>query len=266
MPRAGSSAPLSWRAVVGITGTIMSELRTEAPTAKAGEYVLPKPPRGGELPLQIVSTSGTSASLRRAEAAKVLGARTLGLVECQQQFLGEVRERLRALDVAIAEDSRARLKGAVRAAAEVLDWCDAVQQDLQREAMFASLGWMPHDLDAFCAELAANHPAGGVAVGGTTHSAWWGDGPLLAATLAAAMDLVQERTAGRGTVLLELDEQEGVHSVRVTTAADVVEEANGDAVLRFRALASRIGAAVVPDRLGACAPGLVLRLPTPVAP
>ncbi|MCB9885521.1 MAG: hypothetical protein H6838_08515 [Planctomycetes bacterium] len=243
----------------------MTDADTEVPTTAVGDYVLPKPPRGGEVPLTIAATSSASASLRRAEAARQLGARSLALVECQQQFLAEVRERLEGLDIAIAEDSRARLKGAVRATVEVLDWCDAVQRDLQRETQFACQGWLPHDLASFCAELAAAQTGGQVLVAGTTATAWWGDGAVLATLLAAGIELVRERTSGQGAVLLEVADAEGVHTVRIASSADAVEDVDPASATRFRALADRLGAAVMPDRLGVAAPGMVVRLPASAA-
>ncbi len=243
----------------------MSDVNTEVPITAVGEYVLPQPPRGGEVPLTIAPPHGASASLRRAEAARLLGNRSIALVECQQQFLAEVRERLVALDVAIAEDSRARLKGAVRATMDVLDWCDAVQRDLQRETGFACQGWLPHDLASCCEEVAAGLTGGRTIVAGSTTTSWWGDGALLAAFLAAGIELVRERTSGQGAVLVELAEDQGTHTVRIASDADAIEDVDPASATRFRALADRLGATVVPDRFGVAAPGLIVRLPASTA-
>ncbi len=241
----------------------MSELRTVGvPTrvSSTGDYVLPKPPSGRDLPVDVVGRSAQAEERRRGEVARRLGERGLALAECQQQFLGELRERLLALESAIVDDSRARLLTSLRASIEVLDWCDAVQADLLAEASMTCQGWLPHDLRRCCDEVAQ---ASGerVLCSGAASNPWWGEGTALAAALEAGIALVRERTAGRGPVRLEVGEGEAGCWVRIHGATDPAEDVEPATVRAFRAAVERLGAEVVPDELGPGGTGLILRLP-----
>ena len=117
------------------------------------DYVLPAPPRGtGEIVVVAPPGDGASSLSRGAEVARRLGARFTALGESQQLFLGELRERIVAIDGVVAEASRAQLKGALGELLAVLDWCDAVQLDALQEAARAADGEEPIDLAAFAEE------------------------------------------------------------------------------------------------------------------
>jgi hypothetical protein len=93
-------------------------------------YVLPAPPRTRREVVVVPEPERPSSLLQRTAASRALGERFHLQAECLQQCLREVRERLAQLDVAIAEDSRAQLKGAVREIDSVVDWCDAIQDHM----------------------------------------------------------------------------------------------------------------------------------------
>ena len=101
---------------------------TSALAPESGGYLLPTARRrpGGF----VVDGSGALPGGGVAAFAQ----KTLLHAECLQQLLAEVRDRLRQLDAATTEDSRARLKGAVRELTGVVDWCDAVQAALSTDA------------------------------------------------------------------------------------------------------------------------------------
>jgi hypothetical protein len=234
--------------------------------AETSEYVLPKPPRptGG-----VVVVDGRSAALAAhryaTEAVRVLGDRLLLLAECQQQFLAELRQSLEALDGAVAEDARARLKAGVHGALQVLDWCDEAQQDLLATGNHAVRGWRPIDLVQFCRDFAADLHANGapVLVAGAANRPWWGDAGKLAEVLHSGIVVVAERSGGQGAVLLEVGTTADGHSVRIAGRGEPTDDLDPVAVVVFRSAAERLGATVLPDHLGAGGTGLVLHLPSP---
>jgi hypothetical protein len=233
-------------------------------TSEASEYLLPKPPRGGGEVLVVGGRSGAHTTHRRsAEVAKVLGERIVLIAECQQQFLTELRHGLEELDGAVAEDSRARLKGAVLSALGVLDWCDAQQRDLIQQGSLAARGWQPIDLGEFCREFAAEQPAENVAlvVTGQTVRAWWGDAAKLHDVLHAGIAVILERTGGSGSILVEVESAPAGHLIRIAGTGEPQEDLDASVVRNFRHAVERIGAVVQPDVLGAGGAGLVLQLP-----
>ena len=199
---------------------------------------------------------------RGATVARGLGERFLALADCQQQFLGELRARLEALDTAITDASRAQLKGAIREVSAVLDWCDSVQLDLQTEARRAAAGQEPADLAALCRDVAGSLGGGGdidVVDQGAGH--WWGDAAALRDAIRHALTLVAERTSGAGSRRLEVGSTDGAPWVRVWSSGEPGDSLEVDSVRRFRLAVGRLGVRVVPDSLGPGGAGLVLLLP-----
>ncbi|MFM1873655.1 MAG: hypothetical protein RL398_3077 [Planctomycetota bacterium] len=236
----------------------MTEIGTQVATKNAS-YVLPQPPRGA----QVVTGGMPMRSFvpqRHAEAAAMLGRRMAMFGECQQQFLAELRQRLSELDDSIPEASRAQLKGSLRAALDVLDWCDEVQSDQVREAEFAGRGWLPLDLGALCSGLANELPE--VLAMPSGRSSWWGDGRLLDELLRTGIALLQERMGGKGRVVLEAAESSIGPVVALHGSADAIDEVEPATVERFRGLADRLGARIVPGPLGPGSAALQLYLPT----
>ena len=229
----------------------------------AAEYVLPSPPRGASELVVVPTRAEPFAGLRRGgDVARAIGDRFVALTECQQQFLAELRERLGTLDAAIAEDSRARLKGALRDAFHVLDWCDAVQSDLQTDGRRAAAGAEPIDVAALCGEVAAATGAGdAVQVAGRLPGRWWGEASALATVLDLGLRLVSERTGGLGRRFLELGGDGEQPTVRIVSYADPAEGVDPASVRRFRQAVERLGARVVPDALGPGGSGFLLLLP-----
>lgn len=246
----------------------MNSVKTEPSVPLAGEtseYVLPKPPRpAGEVLVVAGRPAAVAAHRHATDAVRSIGDRFLLLAECQQQFLVELRQSLEALDGAIADDARARLKAALHGALQVLDWCDAAQQDLLATGNHAVRGLRPIDLLEFCREFAAEVQANGspVVIAGSALRPWWGDAGKLAAALHAGLVVVAERTGGQGTLVVEVATNAEGHQVRIAGRGEPSDDLDPAAVAAFRAAVERLGATVLPDHLGVGGTGLVLHLPS----
>ncbi|MBL8752651.1 MAG: hypothetical protein JNK15_05065 [Planctomycetes bacterium] len=241
----------------------MSPNQTGVVLPESTDYVLPvPPPKAGEV-VVVASHRDAAASLRRGgEVARTLGDRFLALAESQQLFADELRQRLGSLDTAIAEDSRAQLKGAVREILGVLDWCDQVQSDLVRDCRLAAAGAEPVDVAEVAAIAAAERQSSEqpVVVTGTS-GPWWGAASLLLELLQHALDLVAERTQGIGARFVEVDQQAAGIQVWVHGVGEPADQVDAQAIERFRRAAQAIGAIVRPDALGPGGVGMVLVLP-----
>lgn len=228
----------------------------------ASSYVLPAPKRPS--PDVIVVPPRAEVSIDRgAGSVRTLGDRFLALAECQQQFLAELRSRLEGLDAAIAEDSRAQLKGALREAVQVLDWCDSVQVDLQTDSRRAASGQEPLDLATLCRDVAVNAAEGAeVHVSGHAALPWWGEATVLAEVVRLGLALVAERTGGNGVRRIEVGATDGRPWIRIAGAGEPGDSVEVTSVRRFRQAVSRADIRVVPDMLGPGGAGFVLLLPT----
>lgn len=226
----------------------------------SGEYVLPAPPRGQRAQL---TTSGAVASARPAAAggvATAIGARMQVQVESFDGLLAEVRSRLERLDAAIAEDSRAQLKGAVREVGEVVDWCHALQESLRAETARAVAGEEPLDLPALCQQVVAVCDAAApVHVIAHRPVTCWGKRAPTRSLIERALDLVAARTGGRGLRCLEIDWQDDVPVLRVRSQGEPGGDLRPEVVSAFRDAAARAGAVVAPDEHGPGGAGLLLR-------
>lgn len=242
----------------------MSRSSTEVSSPLPAQgYVLPSPPRGhGDL--VIVPPASSGLALRRGgQVARTLGARFEVLAECQEQFLVELRTRLETLDSAIAEDSRARLKGLLREATDLLGWCEAVQADAHADSRRAALGKEPIDVADLCRDLAGEcgTPDSPVVVQGGANLPWWGEAARFAELVRVGLALVAERTGGHGARLIEVSGQPGgAVEVRLAGVGVVRDAVEPTLVGRFRDVADALGATVEPDHLGAGGAGMILRL------
>lgn len=239
-----------------------------SPAAVNAPYVLPTrtPPAARPADLVVVAPDphAGSAFRRGSEVAKALGERFLGAAENQRVFAAELRQRLEAVDAAIPEATRAQLKGLLRAAIDVLGWCDAAQDDLLDQSRRAAAGAEPIDVAALCADVASADadPTRPVHVLAGAAPTWWGHAAPLAAAVRAALQLVSERAPGRGARSIDVSETSAAVLVEFAAAGEA-EDVDPAAVARFRRAAAAVGAAVLPTALGAAAPGLVLSLPKP---
>lgn len=255
----------SMRAPKPVTPSIaMTSKPLETLDLSASEYVLPAPPRVGNEVVVVSTRPQPLVGMRRSgEVARAIGDRVLALAECQQQFFAELRGRLVTLDDAIAEDSRAQLKGAVRDVMQVLEWCEAIQSDLRADGQLAAAGAEPLDLADLCHEVAAHFaPHEAVVVSGQCPGTWWGNARALAEVLHQALLLVAERTGGVGTRLLEVGGQPDHPTIRVVSYGEPVDGIDSAVVRNFRQVAAMLGAKVVPDALGPGGSGLLLLLPS----
>jgi len=243
----------------------MTTTHSDVQTKEVHGYVLPTRPRPAGSLLVVPTREATNMGLHRrtGEVAQRLGERFLLLAECQQQFLGELRSGLRALEGAVVEDARIRLQASVRSAIAVLDWCDTLQADLLAEAQRAARGWQPIDLGEACREAATGVEGNGIAVlvSGQTAQPWWGDAGRLAVAIQAGLSVVAERTGGQGTIQVEVGGTSAQANVRIAGTGEPGEQVDSASVRAFRNAVERLGATVVPDALGPGGAGLILELP-----
>ena len=226
------------------------------------EYVLPAPPRtAGEVVVVAPRRDQTSPWRRGSDVARQLGDRFLAMAEGQQLFAAELRERLQTLDLAVADASRAQLKGSIRDVLAVLEWSEAVHADLVRESRLAANGAEPIDLADLCTEVAAQVRTAEqpIYVSGTA-PLWWGPAPAVAAMVKQALQVVAERCQGIGARSLEISETGGGVRLWVTGTGEPGDAMDGDSIARFRRAVEQVGAAVQPDALGPGGVGMVLTL------
>jgi hypothetical protein len=237
------------------------------PTVQAestSDYVLPSPPRGtGEIVVVAPPGDGTSSLSRGAEVARRLGARFAALGESQHLFLGELRERIVAIDGVVAEASRAQLKGALGELLAVLDWCDAVQVDTLQDAARAADGEEPIELAAFAEEhvvprLCLDRP---VLVTGRTTLPVWGRASQFADLIRHGVELLAERAAGSGAIGIEIDDAAGAPRIRFSALGEPADTLDAAVVRRFRATVDALGATVLPGEHGVGGTECVVELP-----
>jgi hypothetical protein len=231
-------------------------------------YVLPAPQRATGEVVVIAPGRHADAEWRRAkETAKGLGAHFALLAENQQLLLGELRERLATLDGAIADASRAQIKGGVKDAIAVLDWIDVALVDLAGCANRAAAGRAPIDVLAMCREVATRlaAPDQPVFVSGGEVAPWWGDATKLAALVREALAIVAERTQGSGARSVDVQAADNVIRLAIRSAGDPGDGVENESVVRFRRAVEDVGALVHPDALGIGGSGMVIELPQPSA-
>ncbi|MBL8726999.1 MAG: hypothetical protein JNM25_01120 [Planctomycetes bacterium] len=240
----------------------MSTRSADVTAQSSSPYVLPGRQRAGADVIVVPAAAGEGFA-RGGRVAHHLGERFLALAECQQQFLGELRSRLEALDAAIAEDARARLKGALRGALDVLDWCDAVQVDLAAESGWAAAGLEPLDLGEICRAVASEPGphVGDLQVTGHAGRPWWGQAAVLATALREGLHLISERIGGSGLRQVEIGEDESGQWIRVAGYGEPGDGVEPATVQSFRRAVASLQGRVVPDVLGPGAAAFVLHLP-----
>lgn len=240
-----------------------------AATAIPANYVLPaKPPLvaprpAGELVVVSPQRDLDAAFRRGGEVAKAVGERFLAAAENHRVFLDELRGRLQALDGAIAEATRAQIKGALQGVLDVLGWCDAAEGDVMANARLAATGAEPIDVAALCEEIAQQNatPDRPIYVRGTTSAAWWGSAAALAETVRHALALVAERTQSAGARSLEVRETPAGVQIECAAAGEPGDGVETATVTRFRRAIAAIGAAVSPAPQGIGSAALVIALP-----
>lgn len=232
----------------------------------AADYVLPARPRGnGEIVVVPTSVDRLSALRRGGEVARTIGARVAVLAEGQRLFLDEVHERLAALDGAIADSSRAQLKGAVRELVAVLGWCDAVQTDLVREAEAAARGAEPIDVATLAEEVVV--PALGldrpVLVRGHGAGSYLGEAVLVADLLQRGIELLAERAQGPGAIAVEVVHTGLALRLRFDAVGEPSDGLDPATVRRFRHAVDALAGVVLPGELGTGANACLVELPVP---
>ena len=228
-----------------------------------GGYVLPAPPRGSRDQL-VVEPLEASPPAGLAEAGvEAVGRRCLLQAETLGDLLGELREQLGSVSAGVAADSRAPLEAAVQRLSDVLGWCEAVQEDLERDARKARAGRAPLELSALCEQVACVAGARGpVTVDAKGSSMVWGLRSEVCRLLELALDVVWMRAGGRGLRTVSIQQERDEVQVRIRSAAEPRGELDPERIDAFRNAAARTGVRVAPDALGKGVAGLVLRFPS----
>lgn len=225
-------------------------------------YVFPAPPRAtGEL----IVTRDRLADPQRATAttARAFGTRMQSQAESLELLFGELRSRIDVLDASIADASAAQLKGAVRQLGEVLEWCEAVQQDLRDEAAAAVAGREPVDLGELCRRQAANAALTvAIDVCADDDVVCWAGRAECAVLIDRAIALVHARGGAAAPIRVDVSWQDQAACVAIRGLGDaVVDELPEGLAEAFRSMADFVGATVTPDDRGPRVAGLALRLP-----
>lgn len=240
-----------------------------APAIETPNYVLPsKAPlpaarHAGEFVVVSPQRDLDAAFRRGGDVAKALGERFLAAAENHRVFLDELRQRLLALDAAVADATRAQIKGALHGVLDVLGWCDAAESDVVANARLAAVGAEPIDVAALCGDIAqqAATPDRPIYVRGGTSAAWWGPAAGLADAVRQALALVAERTQSSGARSLEVRETPAGVQIECLAAGEPGDGVEPASIARFRRAVGAIGASVQPTAQGAGAAGFVLVLP-----
>lgn len=240
-----------------------SEPRPQVLDLASSEYVLPSPPRtGGDVVVVAPRVDSARAFRRGGQVAQALGERFVMLAEIQAIFASEMRARLRDLDLAIPEATKAQLKGAVRELMSVLEWSDALHADVVAQSRLAAKGAEPIDVLELCSDVAAEVQVAGqpVVVRGADVAPWWGVASDLAELVRQALAVVGERSQGIGARSIEVAQASGVVTVRVSGVGEPADAIDASTVARFRRAVGEVGATVRPDAMGPGGAGLVLEL------
>jgi len=204
-----------------------------------------------------------AAASQQGAGARAIGERFQLGTQSLELLLAEVRERLESLDQAIAEDTRAQLKGAVREISKVLDWCDAAAEGLGVESAKALAGLQPIDVTAVCQQIADAHSAAEHPIAVLAHQQvhCWSAWASLSDAVEKALELVGARTGGRGLRRLEIQWRDRVPSIRVCSRGEPGGEIAPSLIEEFRLAVAGAGITVVPDDLGPGGAGMLLLLP-----
>lgn len=229
----------------------------ESVRAAEAPFVLPKPPRERTGLVIRSERPGTAFLRRQALGLPALGARMAALLGCQERFLGELRTAL--ADAAQGDGA------ALATAQQVLQWCDAVQEDLLQEARRANAGQQAVDLLEIChdvqLELGNGTAQQPLHVHGYARHTAWGSAAEVGNLLQLAIELVALRTGGQGGIYVEVTEDERAPRVRVRGSAGPCADPPDENIDEFRAAAAATGFLVLPDELGPGAAGLQILVP-----
>lgn len=207
------------------------------------------------------------AKSRRAEVDGLveLGQRLHPLLGCLDLFLDEARVVLGEVD---EKASREDLSEKLRAVREIIDWSDAVAEDLHVEADRAMAGMCSvNSLELFrdAAEQMQTRSEGldvVVASSGVVASCQGRPADLREA-FSLGLSIVAQRIGGAGSLKVEIDPADGgwiAH--RITGKGLASEDVSTDQTARLRTLlVDRHGARVIPDLLASGRVGMTILLP-----
>ncbi|MEQ1630964.1 MAG: hypothetical protein ABL997_01230 [Planctomycetota bacterium] len=208
---------------------------------------------------------GTALLRREAQGLRQFGDRLLAQVESQDLFLTELRKMLQSIEEESSAETRGTLQQLARTANEVVDWCFAVQLELQNEGSRAVAGEQPIDLlelvHDVLHDLGAARPEREVLVRGSAPFAAWGSVAAMGRVVRLALELVDARTAGTGHVHVEVGQDDDGHFLAILGQGDARNEPSHDRVEEFRDAAESAGVRVLPDSTTEGRTGLLLRLP-----
>jgi hypothetical protein len=212
------------------------------------------------------ATHGLEVLRREALGARQLGHRLLAQVESQDLLLSELKKTIAAIESEASDGARVTLQRLSRTAHEVMEWCDAVQLELEAEGRHAVAGLQAIDvLDLVHDVLHDLSRAGSqriVYVAGHANASVWASVPALGRVLRLAIELVDARIESQGAIHVEVGEDDDGHFVRVVGNGEAKGEPGPDRVEEFRDAAESAHVAVLRDEQTGGAAGLVLRIAT----
>ena len=221
------------------------------------------PGRPGNL---VVAPEGAvyATALLRSEARGVhqFGQRLLAQVESQDLLLTELRRVLTSMADEAVSGTPGTMQRLARTATEIVDWCEAVQLELQNEGSRAIAGAQAIDLLELVHDLGGARPEREIVVRGSAPFAAWGSVTALGRVVRLALELVDARTGGAGHLHIEIGYDDEGHYLSILGQGKAVGDPSHDRVEEFRDATESAGVQVVPDPTTEGRTGLQLRLAT----
>ncbi len=238
----------------------------KSPPRDAEQFVLPAPSRTSKgVPALILRGGDAPVLPRDAEVLEETGGRLVLLLECLARFHAELKDALGELDGAAQDGSRAALKGKVALGAQILQWAEAVCEELNEEALRAEAGQCRVDtadlLRNLARQMEEGHESVRITVSPGAGLLCWGRPEQLAEVLNLGLELTSLRIGGKGAIAIEVHEKDEYLHHRILGLGEPAPMDEPQATARFADLLQILGATVTPDSLGQHGTGMVIKLP-----
>jgi hypothetical protein len=203
--------------------------------------------------------------LREEDVLEQIGSRLLPLLGCLTRFHAELANALEELGLAINDGARVALKGKAGQLGHILQWTEAVSEDLTQEATHAAAGRRRVDtadlIRRLGREMEERHSGMRITVSSQAADPCWGRVEDLKEMLRLGLDLTRLRIRGKGAITVEVESDARVVTHRILGLGEAVALNESEATGRFAALLKSFGATVRPDSLGVDGTGMIIELP-----
>jgi len=187
------------------------------------------------------------------------------MLDCLTRFHVEMRNTLDELGLGIHDDARAALKGKVGQLGHVLEWTEAVSEDLTQEATRAAAGQRRVDtsdcLRRLGRQMEERHSNIRITVSTLPSRPCWGRPEDLNELLRLGLELTRLRIRGTGSITVETESGDHVIRHRILGLGEAAALNEPQATARFAELLESLGATVKPDSLGPHGTGMIIELP-----